>query len=303
MRDANMTNPEGLPPYEPVVKTPTARPVIVTLRRAANRHTEPDFERCDAIRIDSTTEFPALYDTFIAQVRRQYSCDETGILNGRCHLVLEDGRFIKFKHTDTWDACRDILLTRDKTELWFTFWTQEVINQEATIQQASAEVPASKPEPIHPVLASLPDLKSFPHPDSFLNPKLVKVAIRQYKPSVGLPGIGTSSWSAIATSGGSISITPVTSFKEVIAKLLTQAGYHNLTTTELHTLDSSVKSSLLLTPWISSGQTMRVYDEESWTACRKILLRDYHSLCESISPKLAFEFSVNGEYGTSCIMQ
>ncbi|KAK5730269.1 hypothetical protein LTR15_000203 [Elasticomyces elasticus] len=296
MRDADMADLGGLPPYEPVVKTPMSRPVIVTLRRAANRHTEPDFERCDAIKIDSTIEYHALYDAFIAWVHRQYSCDETGILNGRCHLVLEDGRFIKFKHTDTWDACRDILLTRDKTELWFTFWTQEVINQEATIQQASAEVPAPRPEITHPILAGFPGPNTLKRFDAQVS---VRVAIRQYKPSVRLPGTCSS---PIATSGGCIIITSITSYRDVTADLLTQAGL-NLGKTELKSMDSSVNGSLLLTPWPSSGQAVRACNETSWAACRQILLRDYDSFSESISPKLAFEFAVDGEYGTSCIVQ
>ncbi|KAK3619374.1 hypothetical protein LTR56_024057 [Elasticomyces elasticus] len=286
MRDTDMTNLGGLPPYEPVAKTPTARPVILTLGRAANRHTEPDHEMCDAIRVDSTTEFPALYDTFIARVRRQYSGEETGVLSGRCHLKLEDGRFIRFKHTDTWDVCRDILLTQDKSELWFTFWTQEVTTQEATTQQANNTQTGTGT--IHSILASFPSLKSF---DDAEGPKSVKVAIKKYRPSVKLPGTYSS---AIATSGGCVRITSTTSYRDVTADLLTQAGL-NFGTTDLNTMESSVKSSLLLTPWSSDGQPVRVCEEKSWTACRRILLRDYDSSTEYTSPKLAFEFAVGGE--------
>ncbi|KAK4893234.1 hypothetical protein LTR27_008355 [Elasticomyces elasticus] len=293
MRDAEMADLGVLPPYEPVAKTPMSRPVIVTLRRAANRHTEPDFERCDAIRIDSTTEFPALYDTFVAQVRRQYSYEETDVLSGRCHLKLEDGRFIRFKHTDTWDACRDILLIQDKSELWFTFWTHEVTT---TTQQAKAEVPASKPEMTNPILAGFPDPNTLKRFDAQVS---VKAAIRQYKPSVGLPGTCSS---PIATSGGCIIITSITSYRGVTADLLTQAGL-NLGRTKLNSMDNTVNCSLLLTPWPSSGQAVRACNETSWAACRQILLRDYDSFDECISPKLAFEFAVDGEYGTSCIVQ
>ncbi|KAK5703098.1 hypothetical protein LTR97_004047 [Elasticomyces elasticus] len=257
----------GLPPYEPVVKTPMSRPVIVTLRRAANRHTEPDHEMCDAIRIDSTTEFPALYDTFIARVRRQYSCDETGILNGRCHFKLEDGRFIRFKHTDTWDVCRDILLIQDKSELWFTFWTQEVTSQEATIQPASAEVPAPKPEIPHPILAGFPDPNTLKRFDAKVS---VKVAIRQYKPSVRLPGTCSS---PIATSGGCIIITSITSYRDVTAALLKQAGL-NLGKTELKSMDSSVNVGKLYVPATRlPGQLVGKYFCGTTTASASPLVR------------------------------
>ncbi|KAK4962569.1 hypothetical protein LTR10_000195 [Elasticomyces elasticus] len=248
MRDTEMADLEGLPPYEPVVKTPVSRPVIVTLRRAANRHTKPNHEMCDAIRIDSITEFPALHDTFVAQVRRQYSYEETDVLSGRCHLKLEDGRFIKFKHTDTWDVCRDILLTQDKSELWFTFWTQEVINQEATIQQASAEVPASKPASAHAVSAEVSDTKSVKAFDAE-KPKSVQVTIKKYKPHVRLPGTHDS---LMATKGGCIEITSTTSHRDVTLALITQAGL-KFGTPNLNITDSSFKSYIKLTPWSSDG--------------------------------------------------
>ncbi|KAK3617586.1 hypothetical protein LTR56_025202 [Elasticomyces elasticus] len=304
MRDAEMADLGGLPPYEPVAKTPAARPVIVTLRRAANKHTEPDFERCDAIKIDSTTEFHALYDAFIARVHRQYSGEETDVLNGRCNMKLEDGRSIKFNHTDTWEACRDILLTQDKSELSFTFWIQEVIKQEGAIQKANdtragAEVPASKPESAHAILAEDSDQKS-PKAFDAEKPKSVQVTIKKYKPHVRLPGTDDS---LMATKGGCIEITSTTSHRDVTLALITQAGL-KLGTPNLNIADSSFKSYIKLTPWSSDGQNVYVRDEYSWATCRYILLKDYNSLYESVNPKLTFEFTVEGESGgTSCVVQ
>ncbi|KAK5737912.1 hypothetical protein LTR17_006352 [Elasticomyces elasticus] len=304
MRDAEMADLDGLPPYEPVAKTPMSRPVILTLRRAANRHTEPDFDRCDAIKIDSTTEYHALYDAFIARVRRQYSGEETDVLNGPCNMKLEDGRSIKFNHTDTWEACRDILLTQDKSELSFTFWIEEAINQEGTMQQeanhtrAGAEVQASKPESAHAILADVSDPKSLKAFDAE-KPKSVQVTIKKYKPYVRLPGTHSS---LIATKEGCIEITSMTSYRDVTLALITKAGL-KFGTPNLNITDSSFKSYILLTPWSSDGQHVYVCDESSWATCRHILLEEYNSLYESVNPRLAFEFTVEGDYGTSCIVQ
>ncbi|KAK5676758.1 hypothetical protein LTS10_010522 [Elasticomyces elasticus] len=141
MRDAEMADLDGLPPYEPVAKTLPSRPVIVTLGRALDKHSKADINdtHCDAVKIDSTTEFAALNDTFIARVRRLFTIKDTDPVNGRFHIKLKDRRFINFDQTDTWKTCRDILLAQDETELWFTFWTQKTIKQEAATQQAKGD--------------------------------------------------------------------------------------------------------------------------------------------------------------------
>ncbi|TKA83083.1 hypothetical protein B0A55_00939 [Friedmanniomyces simplex] len=133
MRDTNMMDPEALPPYEPIISTPTPKPLIVALKQCTQVGTtgdhyvlgdKPVVTNYDALNVYHNTEYSALTQTLFCRTERKFEMKNGLKTESSVYwidLVLSDGRHVNIEHEDTWQACRTILLTQDTAELVFEF--------------------------------------------------------------------------------------------------------------------------------------------------------------------------------------